>query len=142
MTISTVLPIWNAVRDRFQKTVSTLPQKDLHLQLGTSSIGNLVYHTAEVEYMFAEWFFGKKMPEKIEKPSFENIEELVTLLKESNAFLIEAMSDLDENNWQRSVSSPIGESTPLEAVGRLMYHTGIHSGQISMIQKNGHSTQE
>ncbi|WP_177222163.1 hypothetical protein [Paenibacillus sp. UNC496MF] len=26
-------------------------------------------------------------------------------------------------------------STPLEAVGRLMYHSGMHAGQISMIRK-------
>jgi hypothetical protein len=37
------------------------------------------------------------------------------------------------------VESSIGASTPLEAVGRLMYHTGIHSGQISLIQKNARS---
>ncbi|HEY2493326.1 MAG TPA: DinB family protein [Paenibacillus sp.] len=68
--------------------------------------------------------------------SFTHLEELVDLLKASNANLIEAMRELPEEAWHQSVESPIGASTPLEAIGRLMYHTGIHSGQISLIQKN------
>ena len=92
--------------------------------------------------MFAEWFFGKSMPVEIAKPTFTNIEELVELLRASNEHLIEAMKELPEVDWHKSMESPIGASTPLEAMGRLMYHTGIHAGQISLIQKNGHGQKE
>lgn len=137
MTYSTVLPIWNTIRERFLKTAEALPEQDLSLQLGKSTVASLLHHTAEVEFMFAEWFFGRSMPGEIEKPSFTNLEELVKLLRESNEHLIEAMKELPEEDWHKSMESPIGASTPLEAVGRLMYHTGIHAGQISLIQKNG-----
>ena len=142
MTYTTVLPIWNATRGRFQKTAEGLPKEDMTLQLGKSSIGSLLHHTAEVEYMFAEWFFGKSKPEEIAKPSSTDLEELVKLLSASNEHLLEAMKELPEEEWNKSKESPIGASTPLEAVGRLMYHTGIHAGQISFIQKHGNSEVE
>ncbi|MFJ7936587.1 DinB family protein [Sporosarcina sp. NPDC096371] len=143
MTYSTVLPIWNATRQRFLKTAKALPAQDLALQLGQSSIGSLLHHTAEAEYMFAEWFFGKKMPDEgIAKPSITNHEELVELLVASNDHLLEAMHALTEEQWHTSVESPMGPSTPVEAIGRLIYHTGMHAGQISLIQKNGQSPTE
>ncbi|MDF2671672.1 MAG: hypothetical protein K0R67_3978 [Paenibacillus sp.] len=149
MTFSTVLPIWQAIQGRFHKTVKALPEQDLSLHMGSSSIGSMLHHNAEVEYMFAEWFFGKSMPEEIKarreekgsqsQTSFTNLAELVELLTASNEHLIAAMRELPEEAWHKSVESSIGASTPLEAVGRLMYHTGIHSGQISLIQKNARS---
>lgn len=142
MTYSTVLPIWNALRERFQNTVEALPEQDLHLQLGTTTIGSLLHHTAEVEYMFAEWFFGKDMPKEIVKPSFLDLEALVELLSASNTHLLKAMKELPEEEWHNTVMSRMGESTPLEAIGRLMYHTGMHAGQISLIRKNGQKQTE
>ncbi|WP_391204055.1 DinB family protein [Psychrobacillus sp. L4] len=139
MTYSTVLPIWNSIRDRFQKTATALPNEDLNLGLGNSTISSLLHHTAEVEYMFAEWFFGKSKAEETTKPSLNNIEELVDFLTASNSYLQGAMEELQEEAWNKIIESPMGPSTPLEAIGRLMYHTGIHAGQISLIQKNGHA---
>lgn len=145
MTFSTVLPIWQSIQSRFHKMAAALPEQDLTLALGTSSIGYMLRHNAEVEYMFAEWFFGRKMPGELEihtgrgaagaKASFTDLAELLHLLTASNEHLISAMMDLPEEEWHKIKDCPIGASTPLEAVGRLMYHTGIHAGQISLIQK-------
>lgn len=56
--------------------------------------------------------------------------------------LEEAMKALSEEPWHIGVDSRMGLSTPLEAIGRLMYYTGVHAGQISFIQKHGqHSTE-
>ena len=138
MTYSTVLPIWNAVRERFHKTANNLLDEDLGLQLGNTKIGQLLHHTAEVEYMFAEWFFGKEMPkEGMTMPALMNVANFVEQLGASNEHIIQAMQELPEEDWHKHVESPIGTSTPIEAVGRLMYHTGIHAGQISLIKKNG-----
>lgn len=137
MTYHTLLPVWSALRGRFQKTVEGLPEESLNLQISKTTIGDLLYHTAEVEYMFAEWFFGKKSPGELTRPT-EGIEEYSRLLKASNEHFLKAMEQLPENDWQKSINSPLGASTPLEAVGRLMYHAGIHSGQISLIKKSGH----
>ncbi|WP_342514404.1 DinB family protein [Sporosarcina sp. FSL K6-1522] len=137
MTFATILPVWQAARSRFFKIAVALPEQDLQLQLGKSSIGSLLHHTAEVEYMFAEWFFGKGLPvEGIPKPDLTNLDELVALLAASNEHLVEAMKALPEEQWQAVVESRMGPSTPLEAIGRLIYHTGIHAGQISLIQKS------
>ena len=149
MSILTVLPIWQAVQGRFQTMVKALPEQNLSLQIGSASIGSLIRHNAEVEYMFADWFFGRKIPEEMkeamaqgaegDKTSLTSVTELVDLLTASNAHLTEAMRDLPEEAWHQSVESTLGASTPLEAIGRLMYHTGIHAGQISLIQKNAGS---
>lgn len=145
MSFSTVLPIWQALQERFQKTVKALPEQDLSLQIGSASIGSLLFHNAEVEFMFAEWFFGKSTPEELKhrisrgedgKPASLTKDELVDLLITSNTHLTDAMRELPDEAWHKRVESSFGASTPLEAVGRLMYHTGIHSGQISLIQKN------
>lgn len=137
MTYSTVYPIWDAIRSRFLKMAEGLPETDLGLQLGQSTIASLLHHTAEVEYMFAEWYFGKEMPVEIPRPDFTDKEALVQLLRESNNHLLEAMKALSDEEWHVVREVKFGASTPLEAIGRLMYHTGIHSGQISLIQKNG-----
>lgn len=135
MTITSVLPIWQAVQERFHKMVKALPEEDLNLKLGNSSIGGLISHNAEVEFMFAEWFFDRPKP-LADDAAYTTLSELVDLLSASNENLIAAMQELPEDAWHVSVESSFGTSTPLEAVGRLMYHTGIHAGQISLIQKN------
>lgn len=137
MTYSTVYPIWNAIRSRLLKMAEGLPESDLSLQLGKSSIASLLHHTAEVEYMFSEWYFGKPMPAEIPKPDFTDKEGLLQLLRESNNHVVEAMKALPDEDWHVVKKVKFGASTPLEAIGRLMYHAGIHSGQISLIQKNG-----
>lgn len=136
MTFETVYPMWEAVRSRFTKTVTTLTEEELSLKLGETSIGQLVYHTGEVEYIFAEWYFEEKSKD-IEQPSLTDKEELLHYLEAANQFLIAAMRKLPEEKWHEARETRMGSSTPLEIVGRLMYHTGIHSGQISDIKKYG-----
>ncbi|MFC7680898.1 DinB family protein [Paenibacillus sp. GCM10028914] len=146
MTLNTVLQIWNSVQERFHKTAKNLPEQDLSLKMGNASIGYMLRHNAEVEFMFAEWFFNRPMPEGLiihtargaagAKTEFTNLEELVAILEASNEHMIHAMNELPDEKWNEPVDSPMGPSTPLEAVGRLIYHTGIHAGQISLIQKH------
>jgi len=145
MTFETVLPIWRAIQERFHKTARSLPEQDLPLALGNASIGYMLRHNAEVEFMFADWFFGRPMPEGLQiltargaagaKAEFVELAPLVAILEASNEHMSAAMRELPEAKWNEPVESPMGVCTPLEAVGRLMYHTGIHSGQISLIQK-------
>ncbi|UNK17165.1 DinB family protein [Paenibacillus sp. N3/727] len=145
MTFTTVSQIWNAVQDRFHQTAKNLPEQDLPLKLGNASIGYMLRHNAEVEYMFADWFFNRPLPEGLAihtargaagaENEFTNLQELLAILKASNEHMLDAMRELPEEKWNEPVKSPMGLSTPLEAVGRLMYHTGIHAGQISLIQK-------
>lgn len=135
MSYEIVLPIWNALRDRFQKSVSEIPEENLNMQLGETTVADLLYHTAEVEYMFTEWFFNKAKEKELVRPT--TIEGFVELLEGSNNHFLRAMQELPEDTWNEVQKSAFGDSTPLEAVGRLMNHAGIHNGQISYIQKHG-----
>jgi uncharacterized damage-inducible protein DinB len=146
MSFDAVLPIWEAVQGRFHKMVKGLSEQELCMKTGSSTIGSMIRHNVEVEYMFAEWFFGRNMPEDIKnslnKEAAENKEvsyqpeELDALLTASNVHIIEAMHQLSDEAWHEPVESTMGKSTPLEAVGRLIYHTAIHAGQIALIKKN------
>lgn len=135
MTYTTAVTIWNSLRQRFASMAEGLSEDELDLQLGKSSIRSLLQHTAEVEFMFAEWYFDKKKPEEVH--AAHTLPELLQVLAASDHHLKEAMEQLDENKWNKPVESPMGPpaSTPLEAIGRLMYHAGIHSGQIALIRK-------
>lgn len=133
MSYETVMPVWNALRQRFTKMAEGLTEEQLDLGIGESSIRSLLYHTAEVEYMFADWYLSKPMKEELPKAS--TLPELLELLKASDENLRHALESLTEEQWHTPVESKMGASTPLEVVGRLMYHAGIHAGQIALMKK-------
>ncbi|WP_442600791.1 DinB family protein [Paenibacillus sp. KN14-4R] len=146
MSFEAVYPVWRTVRDRFQKSMQSIKEEELQLRLSpeTLSIGYILRHNAEVEYMFAEWFFNKKAPEDVTYLTTEpdkgghaygNVQELLTFLEAADLYLSSAMKELPEAAWDEPVSSPIGSSTPREALGRVLYHAGLHGGQVSLIRK-------
>ncbi|MCR8644513.1 DinB family protein [Paenibacillus sp. N1-5-1-14] len=147
MSFESVNPIWRTVRDRFTKSMLTLTEEELSLRIatGTSSVGFILRHNAEVEYMFAEWFFNKKAPEGLTyvtngpdkgEAVYGDVAELLAFLEASDQHLSAAMQELPENAWDEPVSSPIGSSTPREAIGRVLYHAGLHGGQVGLIRKH------
>lgn len=140
MYLQTIEPIWNALRNRFQKTVEGLTEEDIHMQLGKTTVGDLLYHTAEVEYLFSQWFFDKPLKRELIRPTELNA--YVQLLADSNAHIKEAMEHFPKEDWDLLKQSAFGESTPLEAVGRLMNHTGMHAGQIAYLKKFGQYSEE
>src|SRR5699024_953068 len=136
MTSETVLSMWNAVRSRFLKKAKGLAQADLNCQLGETTVADLLYHTGEAEYMFIEWYLGIKTPDFV-KPSKTDKETLIAFLEEANAHVTDAITSLPDEEWTKVKESQMGSSTPLEAIGRLMYHAGIHAGQITDMMKHG-----
>ena len=95
---------------------------------------------------YAEWVFGVPKPAYLEYHTlrgpgnsvieFNNVDELVALLEASNTMIIAAMKALPEEDWNKEVKTPRGTFSPLDAISQLMYHTGIHAGQISLMQKH------
>lgn len=145
MDTATVLAMWESTQGRFHKLVKELPEEALKLAIGPASIGYMIRHSAEVEYVYAEWVFGKKKPEDLQyytlrgpahaTAEFNNLAELVQLLEASNAVIVEAIKALPQEDWSKEVKTPRGTFTPLDAISQLLYHTGIHAGQISLMQK-------
>ncbi|KZE51645.1 hypothetical protein AV540_12295 [Brevibacillus parabrevis] len=146
-TYSTALTLWLTIQERFHKTAKSMPEEDLKLRMDAASIGYMLRHNAEVEYMFADWYFGQSIPADVqlltkngpvEGKEFTNMRELADFMTASNDHLLAGMQNMSEEAWTTPVTTPLGTSTPLEALGRLMYHTGIHAGQISQIQRAFH----
>ncbi|RAV22794.1 DinB family protein [Paenibacillus contaminans] len=146
MSFEAVYPVWRTVRDRFQKSMQNIKTEELNLKLSadTSSIGHMLRHNAEVEYMFADWFFKCAVPEGITFVTsgpgsgdvvFSDLQKLLEFSEASDRHLSAAMRALPEEAWDQPVASPLGTSTPREALGRALYHTGLHAGQISLIRK-------
>ncbi|MFU1793731.1 DinB family protein [Paenibacillus azoreducens] len=146
MSFETMLPVWRAVRDRFQKLAAGLREEELLLTAPGQgpTIGWMLRHNAEVEYMFAEWFFQAEKPKGIEyitgggpvdHPDYADLKGLLHFLEESDRHFTMAMRLLPDDAWDTPVASQMGMSTPREAMGRVLYHNGLHAGQISLIRK-------
>lgn len=129
----TVLMMWNTLRGRFMKMVEGLTEEQLDLTLHETSIRSLLTHTAEAEMMFAEWYLGKAQPAVL--PKATTLAEIAELLQLSDAHIVEAINALTEEQLHTAVQSKMGASTPVEAISRLLYHAGMHAGQIAFIKK-------
>lgn len=146
MNTETIIVMWEALQTRFHKLVKELPLEALTLAIGPASVGHMIRHSAEVEFVYAEWVFGVKKPEDLVYQTlrgpghatveFTELDELVALLERSNQMMIAAMRALPEEDWTKEVKTPRGTFSAVDAVSQLMYHTGIHAGQISLMQKH------
>jgi len=146
MDTATIIAMWEMAQARFHKMIQELPEEALTQAIGPASIGYMIRHSAEVEYVYAEWVFGKEKPAELEydtlrgpahsKAEFTNLQELISLLKASNAAIVDAITSLPQEKWTQEVKTPRGTFSPLDAIVQLIYHTGIHAGQISLMQKH------
>lgn len=134
MALTEVLSMWEMTRGKFTEKVMKLEENELSHEIDGTTIGKLIYHTADVEFIFSDWFFDYQTSEPFPKDIETNKAALVQFLQDANAHFIQAMKQLDESKWNEKVASRMGDTTPAEAVARLIYHTGIHSGQITTIQ--------
>jgi len=146
MDTATIIAMWEMAQARFHKMIQELSEEALTQAIGPASIGYMIRHSAEVEYVYAEWVFGKQKPAELEYytlrgpahtgAEFTNLQELITLLHASNAAIVDAMKALPQEEWTKEVKTPRGTFSPLDAIVQLIYHTGIHAGQISLMQKH------
>lgn len=60
---------------------------------------------------------------------------LTAFLAASDKHLRQAVNELLDEQWRTPVESKMGTAAPLETIGRLMYHAGIHAGQIALMKK-------
>ena len=66
MTYDTVSVIWDTIQERFYQMVQELTDDELSYGVGSATIGYMIRHNAEVEYLFTEWYFGQELPADVE----------------------------------------------------------------------------
>src|SRR5699024_2052092 len=137
-----IIEMWKFTRGKFTEKIEKLDEADLALKLDKASIGEIIYHTAEAEYIFADWFFGRELKQAFPINITKDKSALLTFLQEADEALISEMNKLLEEKWSEKISSRMGESTHAEAIGRLIYHAGIHAGQITTIQQQCKRTKD
>ncbi|USG64839.1 DinB family protein [Brevibacillus ruminantium] len=141
-----LLPTLETSRSRYQEALKHLDERELARKLapGSNSVGFLIRHIAEVEYRFCQMFFGRPLPEHVtlhtigpvkDEGQFTDLATLLSFHQESYAYLLEALRQLPSDAWDNLCEAPIGTLTPRQALGRLIYHTGYHAGQIGLIRK-------
>jgi uncharacterized damage-inducible protein DinB len=148
MSIQALLPALEMARSRYLDYLKGLEADQLSWRVapGSNSIGFLIRHIAEVEYRFSWMFFGVPVPENVtlatignvkDDGSFTDLASLQAFMEAAYAHLLDAIKALPEEKLDFPVEAPIGRMTPREALGRLIFHTGYHAGQIGLIRKYG-----
>jgi uncharacterized damage-inducible protein DinB len=143
-----LLPSLQLVRKRYLDTIANLDADQLSWRLapGSNSIGFLIRHIAEAEYRFCEMFFQRPLPSDVslftigkvrDEGQWTDLASLQSFAESSYAYLVKSLRSLPDDKWDLPVEAPIGVMTPREALGRLMFHTGYHAGQIGLIRKYG-----
>lgn len=138
MTSETLIQLWTYTRETFYNKVEKLDEDQLSLSIGKANIGELIYHTADVEYIFLDWYFNKKIKHPWSKDIITDKKELLRFLDAAHSDLTETMKEISDEEWQVAAKTKMGECSKAEAIGRLIYHAGIHSGQMTDIL-NAHS---
>lgn len=144
----TLMPSFQMARSRYLDTLNGLEEHQLSWKLapGSNSIGFLIRHIAEVEYRFGQMFFQAPVPDQVtlatigpvrDEGNYTALAPLLAFKDQSYEHLLQTLSSLPEADWDIPCEAPIGKLTPRQALGRLTFHMGYHSGQIGLIRKYG-----
>lgn len=145
---STLLEMWTESRTRFTKQLDSLQAADLIKTLPPSpnSVGFLIRHMGDVEWLFAKNVFGAselKVSAKTviagkDTGEWTDLEALKTYVRESFEALKAIVAQQSKADWQETVSTKeFGSKTKAEAFGRIVSHTAYHAGQMALIIKYG-----
>lgn len=132
-------------RTRFSNQLSLLTEADLTKKLpGTpNSVGFLIRHIGDVEFLFAKNIFGasdvkvsaKTVIDKKDTGEWTNLEELKEYCSASFKALQSIIEQQTEEDWGTSVTTKeFGTKTKAEAFGRIVSHTAYHAGQMAMVR--------
>lgn len=145
-----LLDIWAEARTRLQKQMDLISSEDLGKKLGDApnSIGFLLRHIADVEWLFAKNVFGspeikviaKTVIDKKDTGEWTDLPALQRYLQEAGDALSDIVSKQTEEDWAKEIhTQEFGTKTLAEAFARIVSHTAYHAGQIAILQKYGHA---
>ncbi|MFP8487860.1 DinB family protein [Gracilimonas sp. Q87] len=138
--------MWLTGRTRLTGQLDSISEDDLSKRLHpeSNSVGWMLRHMAEVELLFAKNVFGKELEIKAQtigslakdRGKFTKLKELLDMIEEAENELGSAIKDISD--WEGTVTTAeFGTVTKAQALGRVMTHTALHSGQLSLALKYG-----
>lgn len=143
-----LLSLWMEARTRFSDQISKLTALDLPKKLTPSqnSIGFLMRHIGDVEFLFAKNVFGlhdlkvsaKTLIAQHDTGEWTDLNELVAYTTASFDTLKTVIESQQESDWKATiVTKEFGTKTKAQALGRITSHTAYHAGQLAIILKYG-----
>ena len=141
-----LLQMFKMGRTRLTNQLPSIKEADLTKKLhpNSNSIGFLLQHIAEVEFLFSKNVFGldiKVTMQTVGKTihdtgKFTNLEAELNLLTQSAEALEKAILSHQDGDWSSNVTTAeFGTVTKAEALSRIISHTAYHAGQIGLILK-------
>ncbi len=138
--------MWETGRTRLTGQLDSISDADLpkRLHCDSNSVGWMLRHMAEVELLFAKNVFGKKLEIKAQtigslakdRGKFTDLNELLDLIGQAEKEVGSAINEIED--WEETVTTAeFGTVTKAQALARIMTHTALHSGQLSLAWKYG-----
>jgi uncharacterized damage-inducible protein DinB len=151
-TTDYLLALWGEARTRFSQQLALLTEEDLGRRLPPSpnSVGFLVRHIGDVEFLFAKNVFGaadvhvvaKTVIAQRDTGEWTDLAALRAYVEASAAALQAIVAAQTEADWAVVIhTKEFGSKTKAEAFGRIVSHTAYHAGQLALLRKYG-SVQE
>jgi len=139
---------WVEARTRFSNQLKTLQAEDLKKKLGDSpnSIGYLIRHIGDVEFLFSKNVFGNSSVQVSAKTvisghdtgEWTDLSALLAYVSQSFDTLQRTLLAQADSVWSEVITTKeFGTKTKAEALGRIVSHTAYHAGQIAIINKYG-----
>jgi uncharacterized damage-inducible protein DinB len=143
-----LLALWLEARTRFSNQLMLINEADLLKKLPSSpnSLGFLIRHIGDVEFLFAKNVFGdtelrvsaKTVIAQRDTGEWTQLQALLEYVEQSFESLRTIVSRQTDEDWDRVVvTREFGTKTKAEAFGRIVSHTAYHAGQMALIQKYG-----
>jgi uncharacterized damage-inducible protein DinB len=147
-TTHALLTLWMESRTRFSDQITKLSVEDLLKKLTPSqnSIGFLMRHIGDVEFLFAKNVFGlqdlkvsaKTLIAQHDTGEWTDLNALIEYTNASYETLKSIIESQGESDWSTTiVTKEFGSKTKAQALGRITSHTAYHAGQLAIIQKYG-----
>jgi len=139
-----LLSTWRRGRSDMLRLLDKLNTEDLSKRFTPemAGIGFLLGHNAEVELFFCSMFFDRAVelnPKTVggakDTGQYLSLEEIKAIIIRAETEVVAAIMALEPSRWTESVESFLGTHTRAEALGRLINHTGYHTGQAWLIYK-------
>jgi len=139
---------WVEARTRFSNQLKTLQVEELKKKLGNSpnSIGYLIRHIGDVEFLFSKNVFGNSSVQVSAKTvisghntgEWTDLSALLAYVSQSFDTLQRTLLAQADSVWSEVITTKeFGTKTKAEALGRIVSHTAYHAGQIAIINKYG-----